>query len=73
MTPVPKVNVSARRADTAMSMTSPAVSCTIMLPAYTVDTPMDSNWVICVPGIDVPFRRTASVTDVPRETEAFSV
>ncbi len=64
-TPPPSVMPTASSADSAMSITSPAVSARITLPLYRDPTPTDKIREIVACGSAVPFLRTDIVTVVP--------
>ena len=73
LTPVPKVTPTARSAESAISITSPAARVIIILPLSYEPTPTDKTLLIVASGILLPFRRTAKVTVVPIATDSVFV
>ncbi len=68
-TPLPSVTPTASRAETAISITSPAFKEIMKLPLYREATPTASTLDMDACGITVPFLRTDMVTVVPRAAD----
>ena len=55
LTPLPKVTPTASKADSAISITSPAAKLIMMLPLNSEPTPTESNLETVASGIAEPF------------------
>lgn len=64
LTPLPRVIPTARSAESAMSMTLPAVSVTTVLPLNRELVPTANTLEMVALGTSVPFTLTANVTVV---------